>query len=437
LASALSIVIQEFKLAEIKPFKGIRYNKNIDLDKVTSPPYDVISPEEKERFLKLHPNNFVRLILGEELDTDTDTDNRFTRAEAYIDEWLASGVLVGDTLPSIYAYRQQFDMNGRACTVSGLTVAVKLHDYADKVILPHENTLAKPKSHLIPLLHETKANLDSVYGLYADEQGVLDELMERVMRREPDADAHDRDGVRHQLWVVSDFKEIKTIVDFMKDKQIAIADGHHRYETALAYSQEVKAKAGCSCGCCEMPSNYAMMTIANVFQKDMTIYPTHRVLDNLSDDLLAKLDDRLQELFEVQDSSKETIMEDMKQGGAIGIYRAAKAQTIKLKHDPGSLIEGSEASRSLELNVLHKLVLERLLGIDKDKLRDQSHIVYTRDADEAISLVDSGQKQMACLLNNIDVKSVLDIAAAGEKMPQKATYFYPKLLSGLVLRKLD
>lgn len=424
-------------MAEIRPFKGIHYNKNIELDKVTSPPYDVISPEEKERFLQLHPNNFVRLILGEELDSDNDENNRFTRAKAYLDEWLAGGVLVEDAEPSIYVYNQQFDQNGKTCTVNGLTVAVKLHDYADKVILPHENTLAKPKSHLIPLIHETKANLDSVYGLYADEQGVLDALIERVMQKEPDADVCDRDGVRHQLWVVSNPADVCTVIEFLKDKQIAIADGHHRYETALAYSQEVKAKAGCSCGCCGSPSSSAMMTIANVFQEDMTIYPTHRVLDNLSDELLTELDNRLSDLFEVRDSYKATIMEDMKQRGAIGMYRAGKARTIKLKRDPGSLLEGSKASRNLELNVLHKLVLERLLGIDKDKLRDQSHIIYTRDAAEAISLVDAGQKQMAFLLNNIDVKAVLDIAAAGEKMPQKATYFYPKLLSGLVLRKLD
>ncbi|MHB9038647.1 MAG: DUF1015 domain-containing protein [Armatimonadota bacterium] len=426
-------------MAEIAPFRGIRYNKTAvgDLDKVTSPPYDVISPEEKQRYLELHPNNFVRLILGDESDAETDSDNRFTRAKTYLDEWINSGVLARDEEPSVYIYKQEFEQNGRLNTVCGFTVAVKLHNYSDKVILPHENTLAKPKSHLGPLLRATRANLDSVYGLYADEQGVLDVVIGKAVTGEPAADVRDRDDVRHQLWVLSDAEEIGKISHFLKDKPIAIADGHHRYETALAYSEEMREKCGCAKDCCELPSDYALMTIANVFQKDMTIFPTHRVVDNLSDEALASLEDRISELFDVDNSSRASLIEDMNQRQAIGIYRAGSAKTLKLKRDPGSLLEGSEASRNLELNVLHKLVLERILGVDKEKLRDQSHIIYTRDAEEAMSLVDSGEKQIAFLLNNIEVKCVLDIAAAGEKMPQKATYFYPKLLSGLVLRKMD
>lgn len=428
----------ELQLAEISPFKGIRYNQNtVDLGKVTCPPYDVISPEQKQGYLQLHPNNFVRLILGEDFDTDSDSDNRFTRAKGYLEDWLSKGIMLRDEKPSIYIYKQEFEREGRLCRVCGLTLAVKLHDYEDGVILPHENTLAKPKSHLIPLLNTTRTNLDSVYGLYADEAGVLDGMMGQTMQTQADENVRDADGVRHQLWVLSDPERISSVVDFLADKPIAIADGHHRYETALAYSKEAR---GCSCCCaghCELASDYVLMTVANVFQKDMTIFPTHRVVDNLDNNTLAGLDSRLAELFDVRESSGQQLLDDMTARGAIGVYTANKAYTIKLKNDPGTLLEGSDASRSLELNILHKLVLEPILGIDKDKLRDQTHIIYTRDADEAMSLVDSGQKQMAFLLNNIEVKSVLDIASAGEKMPQKATYFYPKLLSGLVLRKMD
>lgn len=407
------------------------------MGKVTCPPYDVISPEEKQRYLQLHPNNFVRLILGEDYDADSDSDNRFTRARGYLEDWLKKGVMLQDEKPSIYIYKQEFERDGRLCAVCGLTVAVKLHDYEDSVILPHENTLAKPKSHLIPLLNATRANLDSVYGLYADENGVLDDMMSRVMNAQPNEDVRDADCVRHQLWVLSDVDEIRRAVDFLADKPIAIADGHHRYETALAYSKEAR-KGGCCCsGSCELASDYVLMTIANVYQEDMTIFPTHRVVDNLPDDMLANLDDRLTEFFDVEESTKSELINDMSRRGAIGIYRPGRAATIKLRGDTGSLLEGSDASRNLELNILHKLVLEPMLGIDKDKLRDQTHIIYTRNADEAMSLVDSAQKQMAFLLNNIEVKAVLDIASAGEKMPQKATYFYPKLLSGLVLRKMD
>lgn len=426
-------------MAEVAAFKGIRYNKAVvgELDKVTSPPYDIISPEDKKHYYNVHPNNFVRLILGEDIEGDSEQENRFTRARRYLDQWLEEGVFVRDEQPSIYVYEQQFERDGRSKTVRGLTVAAKLHPYSDRVILPHENTLAKPKSHLSPLIRATQANLDSVYGLYADEEGTLDKVMDRAAKQTPVADVRDRDGVRHILWIVNDPSEIATVVDYLKDKPIAIADGHHRYETALAYRDEMREKCGCQAGCCEMPSDYALMTIANVFQKDMTVYPTHRVVGNVPDDLLANLDASLAEMFDVRKSSKESLLDDMARLGAIGIYRKGDTRTLKLKQDPGAVLEGSEASRNLELNVLHKLVLERSLDIDQDKLRNQTHIIYTRDAEEAMGLVDSGERQIAFLLNNIEVKAVLDIAEAGEKMPQKATYFYPKLLSGLVLRKMD
>ncbi len=305
-----------------------------------------------------------------------------------------------------------------------------------RVILPHENTLAKPKSHLGPLLRQVRANLDCVYGLYADEQCTLNEVMERAASQPPVADTFDRDGVRHTLWAVTDSEQIDSVVEFLKDKPIAIADGHHRYETALAYRNEVReqldpAPAG------EIASDYTLMTIVNVFEKDMTIFPTHRVVGNLPDEIVDSLASRLAKMFDVSRSSKESLPEDAAKLSAIGVYSRNQAITVKLKGDFRNAIEGSEASRNLELNILHKLILEPILGIDQEKLRNQTHIIYTRDAQEAMALVDSGERQVAFLLNHIDVKSVLDIASAGERMPQKATYFYPKLLSGLVLRKMD
>ncbi|MCL5104573.1 MAG: DUF1015 domain-containing protein [Armatimonadetes bacterium] len=421
-------------MAEIAAFKGIRYNETEvgSLDKVTSPPYDIISPEDRAYYHRLHPNNFVRLILGEEFESDNESDNRFTRAKAYLDQWLRDGVLIQDAEPSIYIYEQQFERDGKR-VVRGITCAVKIHDYADKVILPHENTLAKPKSQLGQLIREAKANLDCVYGLYADEHGALDDVMARAMGSPSVADVHDKDGVRHILWALSDASDVAVIVDYMKDKPIAIADGHHRYETALGYRDEMREKSG---GSGELPSDYTLMTIANVYQEDMTIFPTHRVLANIPAELLDSLDRMLSNLFESAPSSRGSILSDMARLGAIGVYRKGEARTLKLKAAPGSLLSGSEASRKLELNVLHKLILEPALGIDDEKLRNQTHIIYTRSADEAMDLVDSGERQIAFLLNHIAVKSVLDVASAGEKMPQKATYFYPKLLSGLMLRLL-
>lgn len=426
-------------MAEIAPFKGIRYDESVagDLSKVTSPPYDVISPEERAFLHRLHPCNFVRLVLGEECENDTETENRFTRARDYIERWLHDGVLKQDPQPSIYLYEQQFQSEGRLMTVRGIICAVRIHDYADRVVLPHENTLAKPKSQLIQLIRETKSNLDSIYGLYADEEGVLETLIDRVMRETPAAEVVDRDRVRHALWTVSSPGDLGRIVGFMRDKQIAIADGHHRYETSLTYRNEVRQKLGYDGDeCRELPSDYNLMTLMNVYQPDMTIFPTHRVVGAVPEDVLARFDEGVSELFDIRQSSPETLLADMAERGAIGLYRKGSAVTLTPRPGASSRLEGSEASRNLELNILHALILEPLLGIDAEKLRNETHIVYTRDPAEAMALVDSGERQLAFLLNHIDVKSVLDIASAGEKMPQKATYFYPKLLSGLVMRKM-
>lgn len=422
-------------MAEIAPFAGIRYNELIagGLDRVVSPPYDIISPDDRIYYHQLSPYNFVRLILGEETPADTDSDNRFTRARRYLEDWLTKGVLKRDERPAVYVYQQEFERDG-ARTIRGFTCAVKLHDYADGIILPHENTLAKPKSQLGQLIRETRANLDSVYGLYADPERVLDQVMDKAVSTEPAADVTDRDGVRHKLWVVDDPREIDKVAGFLRDKPIAIADGHHRYETALAYRNEMREKdpdAG------DLPSDFTLMTIVNVYEKDMTIFPTHRVVGNLSCEQVNALPEKLAGTFEVLPSSRASLTTDMTARGAIGMYRRGDAKTLSLRVDPRLVLEGSEASRSLELNVLHKLILDGALGIDDTKLRNQTHIIYTRDAQEAMDLVDSGERSVAFLLNEIRVKTVLDIAEAGEKMPQKATYFYPKLLSGLVLRRMD
>ncbi len=423
-------------MTEVAPFRGIRYDQSVvgDIGKVVCPPYDIIPSQDRVHYHQLHPNNFVRLILGEEFDSDDDSSNRFTRARDYLGKWIQDGVLKQDPEPAIYVYQQQFERDGQISTVRGFTCAVKLHDYRDRVILPHENTLARPKSQLAALIRETRANLDSIYGLYADEKGVLNEVMDSAARAEPAVDTRDKNGVRHALWVVSDPREIDKVVEYLADKPIAIADGHHRYETALKYCKEMRKQSGGEAG---LASDYTIMTVVNVYNKEMTIFPTHRVLDNLSADVLAGLEKNLGELFEIGESSKEGLLSDMARAKAIGMYGNGVAKILKLRPGAETLLVGSESSRHLELNVLHSLVLERSLGIDEDKLRNQTHILYTRDSHEAMDLVDSGQKQMAFLLNHIDVKSVLDVASAGEKMPQKATYFYPKLLSGLVMRSID
>lgn len=420
------------------PFKGIRYNNAVtgDMNKVVCPPYDVISPEDRQYYHELSPYNFVRLVLGEEFETDNETDNRFTRAGGYLGKWLAEEAMVEEPSPAMYVYRQDFVRNDAQLSVIGLICAVKLHEYSDQVILPHENTLAKPKSQLKDLIRNVKANLDSVYGLYEDQEGKIQGILDCVMGDDPVCDVVDKDGVGHRLWKISDTNDLEAISQFFMDKQIAIADGHHRYETALAYSKEARNALAPNTDV-PLASDYTLMTLANVYQEDLTVLPTHRVMSSLPPEALLNLSKGLAVNFEAKPSSRKNIMNDMHKHNAIGVYINGYAFVVSLKEGVKTGIEGCEASQSLEVNVLHKLILEDLLGLTTEDMRNQTYVMYTRDANEALQHVDDGRAQIAFLLNPVSVKSIMDIASAGEKMPQKSTYFYPKLLSGMVLRLLE
>ncbi len=419
-------------MAVVAPFRGIRYNQgSVSLDDVTCPPYDVISPEDVVYYHQKHPCNFVRLILGIEQDTDTPESNRHTRAAAWLKSWREDGTLQQDPKPAIYLYRQQFDRDGQPMDITGLICAVKLAEYSEGIILPHENTLARPKSHLGGLIRKTRANLDCVYGVYDGASHSVERLTECAMTQPPLCETVDKDGVRHTIWAINEEASAAAISEFFSDKQIAIADGHHRYETALAYRNEVKGTPS------EPGSDYVLMTLVNVREPDLTVLPTHRLVKVDDADILESLPERLGDLFEVRKSSPESVIDDKTAADAIGIVTAEGAWTAKPTARCFELLEGSEASRELELNVLHRLIFERVLGVDVRNPESQGQVRYTRDPAEAIGCVAGGEFDVAFLTNNIPVKTILDVAAAGERMPQKATYFYPKLISGMVFRTMD
>lgn len=425
-------------MAKIAPFRGIRYNPDlVALSEATSPPYDVISPAELDRLFGLHPKNMVRLILGRELPTDTETENRYVRSTRYLDEWLAEGVLTKDATSAFYAYEQHYVWQGKPKTVRGFIALVKLQNYADKVILPHENTLAKPKSLLAPLIRATNANLDSVYALYPDKRHVVDAVLERTAAMPPLGEAVDAHEVRHRIWRVEDESDVEKITRELADKQIVIADGHHRYETSLAYRDEQRSKDGNPQQ--EQPYDYVMMTLVNVYAPDVIVFPTHRMILNLSEDVLERLDSGLSGLFDLMPSTKERLLADMDAHGgkAIGIYRPSRAYLAVLREENRALISGSPEAQNLDLNILHQLILDRVLGINAERLRQEANVVYSRDEQEVIGRVESGEMQIGFFLNPIRLESILDIAAADERMPQKATYFYPKLLSGMVMRRVE
>ncbi|MBQ7257321.1 MAG: DUF1015 domain-containing protein [Abditibacteriota bacterium] len=423
-------------MAVIKPFKGIRYNTALagDINTLVSPPYDVINDEDKIYYHNLNDYNFVRLILGDEFPDDTDDNNRFTRAGNYYKDWIKNNILISDE-PSIYLYQQDFTLNNKRCLVNGFIVSVKLCEYSENVILPHENTLAKPKGALDATIENTQANLDCVYGLYSDRENTLNvKVINKYLNLSPTIDAIDKDNNHHRLWCISDKKDIKAVCDFMADKQIAIADGHHRYETALKYRNKVREQNN---PIHELPTDYVMMTIVNVYEKDLLVLPTHRIINNVDPLLVNTLVLNLEDNFDVIPSKQSTLINDMKNNNAIGLITKNAYYTLKKKDNVKLYLNASIYTKELELTVLHTLILDELLGIDKEKLAAQTNVTYTRSFEEANDLVKFGNAQLAFICNEIPVKSILDIAAQGEKMPQKATYFYPKLLSGLVTRSFN
>lgn len=421
-------------MAKIKAFNGIRYNTDIagDINTLVSAPYDVISPEDRKYYHDLNKYNFVRLILGEEFDTDNDNENRFTRAGKYFNEWLAKDVMKAD-VPTIYLYQQKFNRDGKTCVVNGFITAVKICEYAENIILPHENTLSRPKGALTETIERTQANLDCVYGLYSDENNELNKIMDKYFIKVPTINAKDIDNNDHIVWAITNEADVNTITSFMADKQIAIADGHHRYETALKNRNKVRETNTTKE---EIESDYVMMTIVNVFEKDLTVLPTHRVINNVGDDIVKSLLEKLTNKFTVTETTKSDIISKMANTNSIRLVFNNKYYLVTKKSDVTIDMNASVYTKELELTILHTLILEELMGIDKEKLAAQTNVTYTRSFEEADTLVNSGNAQMAFICNEIPVKAILDIAAQGEKMPQKATYFYPKLLSGLVVRSL-
>lgn len=418
-------------MAKIIPFKGIHYNtKLVDPNDVTSPPYDVISPADNVYFHEKHPKNVVRLILGMELPDDNPTDNRFTRAAAYLHEWIAEGTLVQDPKPVFYAYEQKYSLRGQNKVVRAFISLVKIHNYDEDVILPHEYTLARPKSNLAQLIRATNSNLDSVYGLYPDEEHKINAVLDRIAAEPPMEEAVDRYGVRHRLWMVSKQEDIDLITRTMSDKQIVIADGHHRYETSLGYRDEMRAKEGNPEE--ERPYDYVMMTLVNAYSPDLEILPTHRMVRNLSEEALESLKKQLPDCFELIPVDKKNISATMAQysGKSIGICLSDSAWVAIPK-------PGTSEYTELDVLVLHDIIFERILGIDQERLRAEANVVYTRDETEAINAVDTGEFQAAFLLNPIKLDVMLAVSQAGRRMPQKATYFYPKLLSGFIMRKIE
>ncbi len=410
-------------MARIHPFQALRYTaKAGPLGDLVTQPYDKISPAMQQRYLTLSPYNLVRIILGERKPGDSASGNVYTRAAQYLRDWTASGILQRDAEPGIYPYFQEFTDpdTGDRLTRKGFIALLTLEDYSARVVHRHEQTLSGPKQDRLELLRHTHAHFGQIFLLYPDPPGAVDTLLDEAAAAKPLAEVTDEYGAVHRLWKIADARPIQ---ELMCDRKLLIADGHHRYETALAFRNENPGLPG---------ADRVMVTLVNMHSPGLRILATHRLVSGIPTEgfpdefLRACADDFQVDSIDSVDTLKRawadcddrTII-----GAAVGdrLYR----------------LEERDARGELDVRILHESILGKVLGIDEEAVRDEKHLRYIRGMDAAVQEVRKGAAQIGFLLKPTSVGQVAETSFGGGVMPQKSTDFYPKLLSGLTSYSLD
>jgi uncharacterized protein (DUF1015 family) len=439
-------------MAEVKPFKGVLYNsKQInDLAEVIAPPYDVISSSYQDDLYRRHPHNIVRLILGKSKPEDTDTNDLHKRSANHFKQWLADDILIHDTAEAFYLTNVEFSVGDRRVTRYGIIGLVRLEPFDKGVVLPHECTYSKVKSERLNLMKHSRANLCSIFGLYSDSEGILDRMKSIVRSKPADIDVTDDQGARHKLWRLTDDKSLKAVQAALAPKTIYIADGHHRYETALNYRQWLQANDP------EFddrhPANYVMMSLSSLEDPGMVIFPAHRLLKDVPNQATASLISKLKEVFNIQSISTNqgVDMALLKADAALAANRHRNAFIVYMKNDraihvlvlkEGVMQEryGSELPEpllDLDVTVLTRLIMMDILGFDKTRLDDATKIFYRTTSQDAADEVMDGKADIAFILNPTRIEQVQRVAEHGLIMPRKSTYFYPKIISGQVMNTL-
>ncbi|MBC8470951.1 MAG: DUF1015 domain-containing protein [Planctomycetes bacterium] len=435
---------------QIKPFKAFRFDKAVvgDLGSCIAPPYDVISDAQQEQLYNKSEHNIVRIIKGKTNASDNGDNNQYTRAAGYLNNWINQGALKEDATDTIYAYVQDFELGGIQFQRLSFIALARLEEFGE-VVRPHEQILKKPMLDRLSLKKATTADFGLVFMLYEDEQEIADKIIEQTVTTEPLIDFIDEQNVRHRLFAITAEEDIQQIVKMMNDKSCVIADGHHRYTTGLAYSKESDYPA----------AKYQMLAFANISHKGLIVLATHRLACNLENFSFEKLITELKENFELTElkfdspeskiDARQKMLEQMKAGhdedeNAFGIYGANNAFYVAVLRDKQAMDpvapDMSPAWRTLDVSILHKLILEKILGIDEERLAKGENLQYVKDTpnaiDESIFQVDSGNKQAAFFMNPVKMQQLKLVTEAGERMPQKSTYFYPKIFTGLTIQKL-
>ena len=429
-------------MAKVLPFKGILYNKTKikNLEAVMAPPYDVISPQMQEELHRSHPNNIVRIILGKESKKDTRKDNKYTRAAGFLEKWLKKSVLKRDKKSSIYVYEQEYLDGGKLKKRIGFISLLRIEDPSSSLVLPHEHTFSKPKEDRLNLIRRTGANTSPIFCIFQDENNkVTDTIREYAAKRKPIVDIH-LEGVGHKIWNITDPGLVKRIRKGLDKKQVFIADGHHRYEVALNFRNEMRKWLGRRRAA---KFDNVMVYFSNLSDDGLSVFSTYRVIKKIGGAEWSALAKKLSAYFTVEDvKNKEELfkgLEKAEKGYAFGVYfKNRRFYLLKLR-DEASLddvikLDKSHEWKRLNVTVLHFLIFDHILHIEKFSSND-SNIIYTRDEDDAVGLVNKGECEIAFFQLPTRVSQVQSIAQGGEKMPHKSTYFYPKLLTGLVINK--
>jgi uncharacterized protein (DUF1015 family) len=443
-------------MAEVHAFRAYRYDANrVALEDVLTQPYDKITPAMQEGYYARSPYNLIAVEKGRTLAGDSPEDNVYTRAARKVEEWIAEKILAKDAAPNIYIYAQNFHVPGTQTsrTRIGFIALGRVEDYDAQVVFRHERTLSAPKADRIELLRRTRTQTGQLFMLYDDPARAIDTLIEDFASKNTALELRDELGVTHRLWPVSDPAFVRRIQDAMAEKKLVIADGHHRYETALAYRNERRAQ----CGNADplAAHEFAMMTFINAHSKGLMILPTHRLVSNLRDFNFEQIRERLAQYFdwyaypfstaEERAASYAEFRKDLQSPNhgrrAIGVYPGGGAfYLFVLRRETdleGLLPDISETQRGLDVVLLHRLILEKGLGITGEAVAAEKNVGYEREMDAAVAAVDRGEAQLAFLLNPARVQQVTGIALAGGVLPQKSTDFYPKLLSGVAIYRVE
>lgn len=436
-------------MAEIAPFRGILYTpKAGHPSRLLAPPYDVISPTEREQLASLDPHNCVHLILPAADAGDTVGDSRYPRAASLYQSWLAEGALQRDAQPAIYRYHQAFDVYGQHVIRKGYIARIRLRRFEEGVVLPHERTLSGPKADRLKLMRATRAHFSQIFGLYSDPGRATDRVFAGVEAGPPDLEGRTNDGVSHRVWRLTDPEAQRALSAYMADQKIYIADGHHRYETMLTLAAELRPQAASS----RAASEYGVMFFCNMDDPGLVVLPTHRVLHGLPHFDRQAVVRAAAASFEIEEAPISEIGTIREKLAAMAKERPSFAMLtpgagsgsvayLRLRTDfdrqKVPALAASPVLADLDVTLLHSVLFEVILGVSREAQEKQTHLRYIKDWNQALVELRAPDVQAVFLMNPTRVGQVKAVADVGQVMPQKSTFFYPKIASGIVINPID